>query len=99
MPTNPRWQLSDSGKELLEQCFPDFEVEREADWPPVMGDVITIAEFARFVGESPYRIRCLLFDGVLKAEPGIEPPRLHRGCNTRRYCTFLRLKALARHLA
>ena len=78
--------------------MPDFEVERERDWPPGTGDIITIAEFARFVRESPYRIRCLMADGVLRAELGIEPPRLHRGCNTQRYCVFLRLKALSRHL-
>ena len=99
MPTDPRWQLSEQGKELLEQAMPDFEVERERDWPPVMNDVITVAEFGRFVGESPYRVRCLMADGVLKAEPGIEPPRLHRACNAQRYVTFLLLKALSRHLA
>jgi hypothetical protein len=97
MPTEPRWGISEAGKELLEQCLPDFEVEREADWPPVMGDVITVSEFAR-VGESPYRVRCLMADGVLRAEPGIEPPRLHRGCNTQRCVTYLRLKAFSRYL-
>jgi hypothetical protein len=78
--------------------MPDFAEERERDWPLVMDDCIPVAEFARFIGESPYRIRCLMFDGVLRAEPGIEPPRLHRGCNTQRYCVYLRLKALSRHL-
>jgi hypothetical protein len=97
MRTDPRWQLSDQGKELLEQSLPDFDIERERDWPPVMDDVITVSEFARFVGESPYRVRCLMADGILRAEPGIEPPRLHRGCKTQRYCVFLRLKALSRH--
>jgi hypothetical protein len=99
MPTDPRWQLSDQGKELLEQSMPDFDTERERDWPPGTGDVITVSEFARFVRESPYRVRCLMADGVLRAEPGIEPPRLHRGCNTQRYVCFLRLKPLSRHLA
>jgi hypothetical protein len=82
--------------------MPDFNEDREMDWSalgvPLGSDVITVSEFARFVRASPYEIRCLMADGVLIAEPGVEPPRLHRGCNLRRYVTHLRAKALARCL-
>ena len=42
-------------------------------------------------------VRNLVLDGILMPELG-EPPQFHLAANVQRYCVYLRLKALARHL-
>jgi hypothetical protein len=83
----------------LQDELGDFDAEKARTWPNNLGRLISTAELSRWIHVPYHEIRLLTLDGILIPEPGSEPPMFHLAENIQRYVVYLRLKALARHLA